>query len=209
MKTKRASTRINRLAGLAPIVLFLSSYIPLFVLIIVRQTLSNLEYLTWGGITVESIVCMIRYFGMSVVCLIMTFFGLIGTWLVFENIKKRVENGHSFKINEISSMNDEPLSYIATYIIPLLFGDYNNIIDCVTIICVFYIIYRLYVRSKLILVNPILSLRYSIYCVKYIDGDVQRQGILISCDNDILENDHVKMYNVGHQLFYGYRRKKI
>lgn len=157
MKTKRASTRINRLVGLAPIVLFLSSYVPLFVLIIVRQTLSNLEYLTWGGITMESIVCMIRHFGMSVVCLILTFFGLIGTWLVFDNLNRRVESGHTFKIEELSSMNDEPLAYIATYIIPLLFGDYNNLTDSFTVICVFYIVYRLYVRSKLILVNPILT----------------------------------------------------
>lgn len=206
MKTKRASTRINRLVGLAPIVLFLSSYVPLFVLIIVRQTLSNLEYLTWGGITMESIVCMIRHFGMSVVCLILTFFGLIGTWLVFDNLNRRVESGHTFKIEELSSMNDEPLAYIATYIIPLLFGDYNNLTDCLTVICVFYIVYRLYVRSKLILVNPILSLRYSIYNVKFKDGDIPRQGILISSDNDILEYDQVKMYNVGHQLFFGYKR---
>ena len=206
MKTKRASTRINRLVGLAPIVLFLSSYVPLFVLIIVRQTLSNLEYLTWGGITVESIVCMIRYFGMSVVCLIMTFFGLIGTWLVFDNLNRRVESGHIFKIEELSSMNDEPLAYIATYIIPLSFGDYNNLTDCLTVICVFYIVYRLYIRSKLILVNPILSLRYSIYNVKFKDGDIPRQGILISSNNDILEYDQVKMYNVGHQLFFGYKR---
>ncbi len=206
MKTKRASTRINRLVGLAPIVLFLSSYVPLFVLIIVRQTLSNLEYLTWGGITMESIVCMIRHFGMSVVCLILTFFGLIGTWLVFDNLNRRVESGHTFKIEELSSMNDEPLAYIATYIIPLLFGDYNNLTDSFTVICVFYIVYSLYVRSKLILVNPILSLRYSIYNVKFKDGDIPRQGILISSDNDILENDQVKMYNVGHQLFFGYKR---
>ena len=206
MKTKRASTRINRLVGLAPIVLFLSSYVPLFVLIIVRQTLSNLEYLTWGGITMESIVCMIRHFGMSVVCLILTFFGLIGTWHVFDNLNRRVESGHTFKIEELSSMNDEPLAYIATYIIPLLFGDYNNLTDCLTVICVFYIVYRLYVRSKLILVNPILSLRYSIYNVKFKDGDIPRQGILISSDNDILEYDQVKMYNVGHQLFFGYKR---
>lgn len=206
MKTKRASTRINRLVGLAPIVLFLSSYVPLFALIIVRQTLSNLEYLTWGGITMESIVCMIRHFGMSVVFLILTFFGLIGTWLVFDNLNRRVESGHTFKIEELSSMNDEPLAYIATYIIPLLFGDYNNLTDCFTVICVFYIVYRLYVRSKLILVNPILSLRYSIYNVKFKDGDIPRQGILISSDNDILEYDQVKMYNVGHQLFFGYKR---
>lgn len=206
MKTKRASTRINRLVGLAPIVLFLSSYVPLFVLIIVRQTLSNLEYLTWGGITMESIVCMIRHFGMSVVCLILTFFGLIGTWLLFDNLNRRVESGHTFKIEELSSMNDEPLAYIATYIIPLLFGDYNSLTDCLTTTCIFYIVYRLYIRSKLILVNPILSLKYSIYNVKFKDGDIPRQGILISSNNDILEYDQVKMYNVGHQLFFGYKR---
>ena len=206
MKTKRASTRINRLVGLAPIVLFLSSYVPLFVLIIVRQTLSNLEYLTWGGITAESIVCMIRHFGLSVICLIMTFFGLIGTWLVFDNLNRRVESGHTFKIEELSSMNDEPLAYIATYIIPLLFGDYNSLTDCLTTICIFYIVYRLYIRSKLILVNPILSLKFSIYNVKFKDGDIPRQGILISSNNDILEYDQVKMYNVGHQLFFGYKR---
>lgn len=206
MKTKRASTRINRLVGLAPIVLFLSSYVPLFVLIIVRQTLSNLEYLTWGGITMESIVCMIRHFGMSVVCLILTFFGLIGAWLVFDNLNRRVESGHTFKIEELSSMNDEPLAYIATYIIPLLFGDYNSLTDSLTTICIFYIVYRLYIRSKLILVNPILSLKYSIYNVKFKDGDIPRQGILISSNNDILEYDQVKMYNVGHQLFFGYKR---
>ena len=41
------------------------------------------------------------------------------------------------------------------------------------------------------------------------DGEVQRQGILISQDNDILENDQAKMYNVGHQLFYGYKQNRI
>ncbi|MBP5456306.1 MAG: hypothetical protein J6Y37_07380 [Paludibacteraceae bacterium] len=209
MKTDNAYTRINHLVGLAPIVLFLSSYVPLFVLIIVRQTLSNLEYLSWGGINEESIVCMIRHFGMSIVCFIMTFLGLIGTWLVLDNLNERVKSGHTFKIEELSSMNDEPLAYIATYIIPLLFDDYNNLTDFLTIICIFYIVYRLYIRSKLILVNPILSLKYSIYNVKYIDGDIPRQGILISNNNDILEDDQVKMYNIGHQLFFGYKRQKI
>lgn len=206
MKKNKASTRINRFVGLAPIVLFLTSYAPLFVLIIVRQTLSNWEYLSWGGVSVESIVCMIKHFGMSIVCFVMTVFGFIGTRLVFKNLNKRVESGHTFKIEELSGMNDEPLAYIATYIIPLLFENYSNLIDCLTIICMFYIVYRLYIRSKLILVNPILNLKYSIYNVRYKDGDIPRQGILISNDNDILEFDQVKMYNVGYQLFYGYKR---
>ena len=134
-------------------------------------------------------------------------FGAIGTIFVFKNLRRRVESGHTYRITEVSSMNDEPLAYIATYIIPIVFGNYSSPIDCVTIVLLFYVVYRLYIRSKLILVNPILSLlKYSIYSVRYMDGDIPRQGILISRNNDILENDQAKMYNVGHQLFYGYKR---
>ena len=153
METKKAATRINRLVGLAPIVLFLTSYVPLFVLIILRQILSNLEYLSWGGINEESIICMIKYFGISILCFVLTLFGLIGTKFVFSNLDKRVENGHTLRIDEVSNMNDEPLAYIATYIIPLLFENYSDLSDCLTIICIFYMVYRLYIRSKLILVN--------------------------------------------------------
>lgn len=209
MNSTKAYTRINSWIGLAPTVLFLTSYVPLFVLIIIRQTHSNFDYLSWGGINSDSFVCMIKHFGMSIICFVMTIFGLIGTWLVFKNLNKRVENGYTFKIEEISSMNDEPLIYIATYIIPLLAVDYNSPIDCLSIICIFLIIYILYIHSKLILVNPILSLKYSIYTVRYKDGNIPRQGILISFDNDILEYDQVKIYNVGHQLFYGYKKRNI
>ena len=103
-------------------------------------------------------------------------------------------------------MNDEPLAYVATYIVPIMFNDYSNLADNITVLCIFYIVYKLYVRSKLILVNPILSMKYSIFNIKYKDGDVSRQGILISRDNFIEENDTAKLYNVGYQLYYGYKR---
>lgn len=203
---KMGYTRTNRLTGLAPLVLFLSSYLPLFILIVLRQTSANCCYLSWSGINVEALCCMVKYFGMSLFCIVLSVIGIIGTIIVFMNLQHRVESGHTYRITEVSSMNDEPLAYIATYIIPILFEDYSNLIDCVTIVCIFYVIYRLYIRSKLILVNPVLCLKYSIYSVRYMDGDIQRQGVLISRDNDILENDQTKMYNVGHQLFYGYKR---
>lgn len=103
-------------------------------------------------------------------------------------------------------MNDEPLAYVATYIIPIMFEDYSNITDCITIIGIFYVVYRLYIRSKLILVNPLLSLKYSIYNIRFIDGEISRQGILISKDCCIEEDDFAKIYNVGYQLYFGYKR---
>lgn len=207
-KGKTGHTRINNLTGMAPMVLFLTSYFPLFLLIIVRQIYANIEYFSWGGFSAGSFECMIKHFGMSIFCALLSLFGIIGTLIVFKNLQHRIENGYTYRITELSSMNDEPLAYIATYIIPILFEDYSSLIDCVTIICIFSIVYRLYIRSKLILVNPILCLKYSIYSIKYMDGNIQRQGVLISSNNDILENDQAKMYNVGHQLFYGYKREQ-
>ena len=49
-------------------------------------------------------------------------------------------------------------------------------------------------------------MKYSIFNIKYKDADVSRQGILISRDNFIEENDTTKLYNVGYQLYYGYKR---
>lgn len=199
-------TRANRLTGFAPVALFLSSYLPLFIIVVVRQVYANYSFLSWGGFNLKAVCCMFRYFGMTLFCILLSVVGIIGTILVFINLQHRVESGYTYRIAEVTSMNDEPLAYIATYIIPIMFENYNSLIDCITIVCIFYVIFRLYIRSKLILVNPILCLRYSIYSVRYMDGDVLRQGVLISHDNDILEDDQAKMYNVGYQLFYGYKR---
>ena len=51
-----------------------------------------------------------------------------------------------------------------------------------------------------------MKLKIPYYIIKYNDGEVSRQGILISKDNFIEENDIAKLYNVGYQLYYGYKR---
>lgn len=203
---KGAHTKVNSMIGMAPLVLFLSSYVPLFSIILVRQCLSNYEYLNWGGLNMDTWFCMMKYFGMSIFCFMLIIFGLIGTALTLKHVEGKVENGNIVRITEISSMNDEPLAYVATYIIPIMFEDYSNITDCITIIGIFYVVYRLYIRSKLILVNPLLSLKYSIYNIRFIDGEISRQGILISKDCCIEEDDLAKIYNVGYQLYFGYKR---
>ena len=57
----------DKLVGLAPLVLFFSSYISLFILIVVRQLINNSDYLSWGGMSIDASLCMIKHFGMSIV----------------------------------------------------------------------------------------------------------------------------------------------
>lgn len=206
MKKVNSHTKINSMIGMAPLVLFLSSYMPLFLLIAVRQLISNAEFLIWGGLHLESILNMLNYFGMTIICIFLASYGLWGTYVTFKTLDEKVENGIIVKIKEISSMNDEPLAYIATYIIPIMFNDYSNFADNISILFIFYVVYKLYIRSKLILVNPILSMKYPIFNIRFNDGTISRQGVLISKEKYIEEDDTVKIYNIGYQLYFGYKR---
>lgn len=198
--------RVNSLIGLAPMMLFLSSYIPLFGIIALRQFISNIEYLNWAGFSNAGILSFFMHFGIASLCTVLIMIGTIGTYFVFKLIKIDAPNGNNSKIIEVTSMNDEALGYMATYVIPLLYQDYSSLMDFCTMFVIFIIIYKLYVNSKLLFVNPMISFKYSIYSIKYQDGEIQRQAMLISPNKDILENDTVKLYNIGYQLFYGYNR---
>lgn len=200
------SIRINHLKGLAPLALFLSSYLPLFILISLRQVWYNAEFLSWGGLNLSAILIMIQKFGVSILCFIMTILGIVGTCLVFKYIQEYASSGDNITIDSISNMNDEPIAYLATYIVPIMFQDYSNWVDVITLVALFYITYCLYVKSKLILVNPILGLKYQIYCFSYSDNGYLKQGVLISKSKDLLEQERIKIYNIGYQLFFGYRR---
>lgn len=67
MKPMKAYTHINRMVGLAPLVLFLSSYLPLFLIIIIRQMITNAEFLEWGGFNIEA--TFIPYLFLIMICL--------------------------------------------------------------------------------------------------------------------------------------------
>ncbi len=198
---------INRLKGLAPLALFLSSYMPLFIIISLRQVWFNSEFFSWGGISWDTFLLMLEKFGVAIISAVCAIVGTIGAYFVFRFIRTDAKNGDNIIIESISNMNDEPLAYLATYIVPIMFQDYGNWIDIVTMVALFYITYCLYIKSKLILVNPILGLKYHIYSFSYKECDIERQGILISTSKDIIETERVKIYNIGYQLYFGYRRQ--
>ena len=95
--------KVNSLVGLAPLMLFLSSYIPLFGIIALRQFLSNIEYLNWAGFTIAGVVSFITHFGIASLCIGLIIIGSFGTFLVFKLIKKDAPNGNNSKVIEVTS----------------------------------------------------------------------------------------------------------
>ena len=55
----------NGLRNLALCSLFITSYIPLFAIVILKQLNDGWAYLYWGGYNREAIGCFLKHFGMS------------------------------------------------------------------------------------------------------------------------------------------------
>jgi hypothetical protein len=51
-------------------------------------------------------------------------------------------------------------------------------------------------------INPILSFRFSIYEIEYKDGDKEKNGLVISRDKYLQDEADIKIYEIGHKLYF-------
>ena len=205
----KVDKQINNLRGVAQFVLFSTSYLPLFLLIIFKQLSENYAYLNWGGITFGSFAICLRYFGLSILSALISIIGLIGYKWTFQNLKKVSVNGENVVIQKIDNKNSESIGYIATYILPFLFQSFNSWYEIFAFIFLMIIIYRIYIHSNLILVNPILSFKFSLFEVEFIQQNGKiRNGLIIIENQNVGEDDMIKIYEIGFKLFYDTKKQK-
>lgn len=193
---------INSLQSWAQFSLFITSYAPLFALIVLKQLYTNSAFLSWGGFSIKSIVCFFEKFGLSAVLILIGTFGLYGAKQTIKNIKGRAINGFPVKVADVKNKNSESVNYIATYIIPFAFQSFGSWFELVAILVIVVIIYRIFVNSTLILVNPILSLKYGLYEIEYLEGEKTKSAMVLSEDKFLVENENIKIYPIGHKMFY-------
>ena len=192
----------NNLEKKAQFALFVTSYLPLFALIIFKQIYSNYSFLNWGGISIKSVNQFIENFGLSSILLIIGLYGFWGATQTLKNIDKASSNGFPVKILDIKNKNSEAISYIATYIIPFAFQNFNSWFELISVSFIIYIIYRIYINSSLLLINPVLNLKYALFDFEYIENKQNRNGMLITRNKEIQEDDIVKLYKIGNKMYY-------
>ncbi len=195
-------SNINNLHGIAQFALFVTSYFPLFLLIIIRQVSENSDYLNYGGFEWGSIKVFLLKFGLSAILSMVSLIGLFGYWKTLGNIEEVAENGRPVKIKDVKNKNSEAIGYIATYIIPFLFQSFSSWYECISVLFLLGIIYRIYINSSLLLINPILSFRFSIYEIEYKDGDKEKNGLIISRNKYLQDEADIKIYEIGHKLYF-------
>jgi hypothetical protein len=185
----------------AIIILFITSYIPLFILLIISQLKQNKKYLNYSE---DGFYCFFKMFGLSIFLTIVIFIGFYSLKQLLENFKSNINNGDLVKIVEVENKNSESIAYISTYIVPFVFQDTNEFLDLVSIFLILILIFFIYVKSDMIVVNPILNIRYSIYQIEYQKNNIQKKGILISQIEEINKNQEIKINQISKDIYYGH-----
>lgn len=117
-------------------VLFLSSYAPLFLLVGLRSV---------GRSDVVTIACGV-----------LIFLGALGT-VVFLQAAERKPTG-TYQLLEVADRNGDVAAYAATYLLPFVTVFSGEWQDVATLAAFVVFLGVLYVRSRLIYVNPVLSI---------------------------------------------------
>lgn len=190
--------------------LFVTSYIPLFAIVIGKQIKDGWEYMNWGGWNVEALWCFTTHFGMSLALSIISITGCVGIIVLLNNLKKNLNNGYTANVTKISNRNSEAIGYIATYIVPFLASDFSSAFECVVFVVVMVLIYVIYTNSNMILINPVLNVWYSLLEIEYTivgdSSDETHDALIITDTKDYKENVNYKMYQIGFKLYYGRER---
>lgn len=194
---------VNNFKGVVLFVLFATSYIPLFVLIVLKQVSENFEFLSWGGFNANAVLLCLQKFGLSILVSLISVFGLLGYILTFSKLEKDATNGNNVTVTNVNNKNSESIGYIATYIVPFLFQGFNDWYELFAFSFVMFITYRIYVNSSLIFINPILNIKYSIFEIEYQQQNGKiKNGLVIAKDKYLVEDSVIKIYEIGFKLFY-------
>ena len=139
--------------------------------------------------------------------LFLSVFGIVGTILLFRNLKTNLPNGSVVKVTKINNRNSEAIGYIATYIVPFFASNFSSWLECVVFVVVMTLIYTIYTNSSMILINPLLSIWYSLLEIEYtIVGDTSNgthDALIITSTKDFKENINYQIYQIGFKLYYG------
>ena len=83
----------NGLRSGALFFLFITSYIPLFTIVIGKQIKDGWAYRYWGGWSKDAVCCYITHFAMATLLTVFSIVGIVGMVVLLKNMKKNLPNG--------------------------------------------------------------------------------------------------------------------
>lgn len=146
---------ILRKIDLSKLILFLSAYIPLFIIISIKYFLKLIYNIK------------IPYLKLNIPIPIIPIIILITTLILFYYFKKIINNSKSetekfFNVDRVDEKNDIILTYLVPYFFSFItINSYEEFLCCIFI---FLIIFMIYINSEILYINPLFILSgYNFY----------------------------------------------
>ena len=138
----------------------------------------------------------------SITCSVFVLFGLF--FLIRNSNALKGTANPCHKITKIDNANYEFLTFITTYIIPLICFNFDNIRYKIVFLILLLIIGVIFVKMDLYLANPILAiLGYRLYIIDTVD----KKKISIITRDKLSENDSIDWIELDDTCWYVKRRK--
>ena len=159
--------------------LFLSSYVPLYLILLLFAWDSNrLIFYFLIGLTASTIIALL---------IVLTALNSFEKTFV--------------KLKKVGPKNSEFISYIFTYILPFLSSNFSDVKYIIAMAGIFLLIGFMYVRSNLIYTNPLLNLLgYDLY---EIEDHKENIMVLITKASYLKKETNVKVINIGKNVYLG------
>lgn len=140
---------------------------------------------------------------LNIIPLICLFFILLGLFFYFTfDYKLKGSGSLAFKITSIENVNHEHLTFLATYIIPLVCFNFDNTRYIIVLSVVFIIIGAIYIKTNIYYANPTLALLgFRIYRIQ-----IERtadQDIIVITKNELTKNDKISIICFDEKVYYG------
>lgn len=159
------------------IVLFLSSYTPLWVLIVLQK--SSLSWLYRGGVLVGALL------------------SLCSLYVFIKRLLPR-KNPIRIDIASVAPKDNEAMNYFVFYLFPFLGIDISKTVGVISLVLLILTLGALYVNSNMIYINPILSLfGYSFFEVRTEEGKIY--GV-ISTEDYISDRESIRIRPYDNHL---------
>lgn len=174
----------------------ISLWILFFMLVVLKVDVSEIPF----EINYYNIMCFVRQNVFSLICILFVVFGGIG----YLGFKDSLNNAKQLpvRLTECESINYENLSFLATYIIPLVCFPMETDREIFVMFAVIVIIGCIFVKTNLYYTNPsLVLLGFNVYKVKTESLSFQ-EGIVI-IKGKLKTGDDVKYLPLSDNVYFG------
>lgn len=176
----------------------ISLWILFFMLIVLKVDVSDIPF----EVNCNNIKSFLWKNTFSIICILFTVFGIIGYFLFKDSLKNAKQL--PVKIVKCESVNYENLSFLATYIIPLVCFPMETDREIFVMFAVIILIGCIFVKTNLYYTNPsLVLLGFNVYRVNT-DSKSFQEGIVI-VKGKLELGDDVKYLPLSDNVYFGRR----